>query len=521
MKFRSFFLFLILFFFIFDISLFAQTSLNQLTLLTVVQDTLKHNITIKKQREIIESKKGYLQNIQGSFDFNLSSSFSYQKSYTPLVSSLEATYQSDRSITEAKNYQLSLSKYFETGTTTLLSWNLLRTDFGYQDPLSVASPENRSNITFKISQALLKGFGPDVVCANQRYSQSDLSASELELQQLINTVLQAEVGYYWDAVAQLNELDIFRSSELRAKKLIDDTEKLTDANLIPKSELTQLHANYKDKLSDTAGQEKTFFLAKQTLGFSMGLSYANILTLPHPTDQFSLLDLDHISVSLNVEDYIQMALSNRPDYLAAQKRITGTQHLIRYYENSLLPDLSVYVSTGYSGLQEGADISHYVTSVTSHLKAPNFGCGINFSYAFEQNANMGLLKVTQSQDQYNQLLLLDFENQIRVDVASALSNLQKSLVEYQHTKTSLGLYELALEHEKNKFQIGQSTLIDIISLEDHLTAEKLELILAQQSIANAIIDLRVKTGTLFYSQTQDTIDLKNLITIPDPKELLK
>ncbi len=63
-------------------------------------------------------------------------------------------------------------------------------------------------------------------------------------------------------------------------------------------------------------------------------------------------------------------------------------------------------------------------------------------------------------------------------------------------REAVTLSRQAVENEKRKFQLGMSTLFDVILAEDALTNARLSEIAGQQAYAVAIARLRYETGAI-------------------------
>ena len=61
---------------------------------------------------------------------------------------------------------------------------------------------------------------------------------------------------------------------------------------------------------------------------------------------------------------------------------------------------------------------------------------------------------------------------------------------------SVGFFERAVENEVKKLRAGTSTLVDVITQRDRLTAIRRQRVSARLALALALAELRFQTGTL-------------------------
>src|ERR1035441_7406302 len=103
----------------------------------------------------------------------------------------------------------------------------------------------------------------------------------------------------------------------------------------------------------------------------MGLPPEGMASLANPAEDLP----ERISAPANdpaeVRQYIELALSQRADYLAARKRVEAERTLLAQAKNGLLPSVDLTLSSGYSGLREGVYPPSYLRSEehTSELQS--------------------------------------------------------------------------------------------------------------------------------------------------------
>ncbi|HEY6359788.1 MAG TPA: TolC family protein, partial [Vicinamibacterales bacterium] len=82
-------------------------------------------------------------------------------------------------------------------------------------------------------------------------------------------------------------------------------------------------------------------------------------------------------------------------------------------------------------------------------------------------------------------------------------------------ETAVRLYRTIVQNEQRKFQLGVSTLFDVIQAEDGLTSAMLGDIGSRQEYARALVTLRFQAGTLLTSDIRaPAVDHAALLTAP-------
>ena len=91
-------------------------------------------------------------------------------------------------------------------------------------------------------------------------------------------------------------------------------------------------------------------------------------------------------------------------------------------------------------------------------------------------------------------------------------SLMESSEAVRHSQRSVEFYNNTVEAEIQKFQAGDSTLIDTILTEDQKTASLLSLIAAQQEFASLVAELRFQAGVLVSHQAEESVVTSESLT---------
>ena len=126
---------------------------------------------------------------------------------------------------------------------------------------------------------------------------------------------------------------------------------------------------------------------------------------------------------------------------------------------------------------------------------------------------------TESAVRQAQIRTQDLTRTIRSAVAVAYNDLRQSVEQVRNSREASSYYESAVEDERQKQQLGRSTVIDLLNTEDRLTRTRLDLLSAQQGYANALVSLRFQTGTLVQGDGLDAVDLQHLTTVPPQDQI--
>ena len=485
----------------------AAQAQSTLSVLDAARITLVEQPSIKFQREQVAVAEGVLQTASGRFDMLFGGSVDRSRNALPLrLQDQPATLST--AITNQTRYAIGLDKPLRSGLIISPSIGVTRLDPTF-DPLAT----NRAAVGFGITQPLMRGRGAAVVTAQEQAARFDVTASTEDLRQTAAiSVFQTAIAY-WQYVAATRNLDVVRASEARARRLVEETQTLINAGNRPAAEIRQVNGNLAERIALRTSFQQSQFEARQTLGLAMGLPLDQAAALPLPADGFP-----PITETMPVPGdpaLLEAAIRGRADLEAIRQRELGTQHLITAARDALKPQVDLNLSFGYSGLTEDAPFTGLFSSLGNRLDGPNFLASVAVSRSQENNFARGQLARTEAASRQTRIRIDDLARSIRSGVVVAQDELARSAERVRLLREAAGLYGTAVEDERAKLQLGLSTIIDLVLIEDRLTRSLLEEISANLSYASALTRLRFETGTLVggASPTFD-VTADALMTVP-------
>jgi outer membrane protein TolC len=476
-----------------------------LGLLQTVELLLAHDPNIALEQARLESSRGALLAEAGKFDSVLSSRLNDAETRTPL-----GVGSSSRRDTLASS--LGVVRQLRTGLTVEPQLGVVRTD----DP--GGSGVNVGTLSFSFRQPLLRGRGRSVVAAAEMSAERELAASALDVEQTTAERILAVVSQYWATKAALLNLEILRQSEESSRALLETTRKLIEADQIPAAELVQLQANLAAKESVRIGGERALFAARQDLGREIGLSAGEIAGLPLPSDPFPAVPPADLPALGEAGRLVDTALRRRADLRAAHERRQGIEILLHAANDALKPQLDLVFLPSYAGLVEGGGAGGYFSSLGRNVPGASASVTFNLSLPAANSAARGALLQAQAARRQSELGVDLISKAIGADVPTALDDVGSSALQLDRAREAVRLFEQAVINEEKKLRAGTSTLIDLISQRDRLTAARQGEVSAQLSLALALARLRFETGTLWSTDGEaQALAPDRLTTVPRPE----
>jgi outer membrane protein len=490
-----------------------------LKLMDCVLLTLAKQPEIHLQQQEVEIARGILKTESGAFDTNLGASIAQDHSNIPNDTETEISVGSSSTVTDTTDYALTATKLFRNGVSIGPNLETVYTDTSPSD----FEPVSTSSVDFLINVPLMRGLGRKATGAREMAAETDYRASELLLRHTAAQSVLNTVTAYWNYLSAQRHLFQLRASESRARELLKQYETLVAADEKPAGDLQQIQANLASRSAARVAGEQSLYQAQQELGLAMGVSYDLFKSLRPPIDPFPQPSETALKQSKAIlPQLLTQSLANRADYLALQKNQESAKILVEAARNGLKPQLDFNLNFGYSGLDEGRALQRYVTPFVRNVPGLSAAAGLTYHFPVQNNAAQG--DFIQQKAVLRQMLInsYDLGRTIFSGVSLAFTAVENSEVELRMSKMAVESYRVALRHEKEKYRLGVSTLLDIINMDDRLTNALFNEIDAHARLAIALANLRFQSGTMLtIRQGGYAVVREDITTLPIPAEVTR
>ncbi len=383
------------------------------------------------------------------------------------------------------------SQGFHTGTSFSASFN--NTRGSSSSTATFFDPFVQSNFVLLASQQLLNGFG---LLANEHYiriAKVNKSIADQTLVQQVITSITAVGNAYWELVFARGNVDVAREEIALADKTYSDNKKQVDVGTLAPLEIVQAEAQLA-----TAQQA---LIVAQTTVLQDQLTLLNLIAKdPNspilrtveiiPTDTADVAPPEVEKIPL--EDLIKEATTKRPDVLQAGLQIKGDDINVRATKNALLPVLTLsgeYATEGLAGNSRPQTTCTPVPPATTCTPPPQiftglatalnqqftgvypeYNAAINLTIPIRNRAaqaNNIIATLTARSDQANYQQIV---NNAAIDVHNAQITLEQARITLAAAIKTRDLDQQTLDAEQKKYQVGASTLFNIVSDQNTLAA---------------------------------------------------
>lgn len=444
------------------------------TLQDVIQRTLQSNISIAVEEFQSKIKLEEVIEQRAVFDPNFKADFNVNDSNRQL-----SGFFADPNVTDDQtlDWSLGIDQELVTGTKYELKFEGKRNTT--VSTFSSLSPQYGSDLTFSVTQHLLKDFGIDVNKTEIYIANNNRAITDFEFREKVIEIITEAENIYWDLVFSIEDLKVKQKSVERAKDLERRVKAQVEVGTMAPLEILQAK-------SEVASREE-FVLDSQKLIYDNEDKVKNIINISFesPDGQKPVRPLDsplfENGPPIDLGDSIKTALNNRPDYLKKMKELDNKNITVRYNENQTYPSLDLIGSFNLNGISGKSTTvilndfhGGYGTSLdnlaNTDYRAWEVGVALTYplgNRAAKSRLNASKLEASQ--------LLLDIKNKekdVIVEVREAVRKINTDIKRVQAARIARQLAEEKLSAEEKKFEVGLSTSFNVLEFQTDLAEQQ-------------------------------------------------
>ncbi|GGK13343.1 transporter [Yeosuana aromativorans] len=292
-------------------------------------------------------------------------------------------------------------------------------------------------------------------------------------------VRKAVINAYGNVLLAEQSVQILERNKAALEKNLDELTKIYENGFEEEESVEQLQITLSSVESSLKNTQRLKTLAYQMLNITLGLDVYNNSVLTDSLEDLSLqnMSLDLLKTDTNVENNI--------DYLIAENDKKAKALLLKFEKSKALPTLNAFVNGGY---QAYSDNFNFTSKNQKWFGSSLFGVNLSIPIfsslgrtAATQRAKINLEKAKDD--------LIETEQKLQLQIASAKSDYQFAIEDYDNKKQNLNLAERIEQKNQTKFFEGISSSFD-------LRQAQIQLYAAQQEYLQAMLDVINKKAVL-------------------------
>jgi len=419
-------------------------------------------------------------------------------------------------VSHTATYNTQVNQGFSTGTSVFAAWDNQRGSS--TSPFNTFNPFVQSSLTVGISQQLLRGFGRFVNRRNITIAKNNRKIADLVFEQQAITTITNVITAYWELVFARENVQVQEQAVAVAEKLYNDNKKQLEIGTMAPLDVTRAESELATDRQNLIVAQTTQLQQQQTLKNliskdPLAPNFVNVEIIPtdKPTPPAAI-------EAASFEESVKEALAHRPDLQEQLYNLQNADVDVRATRNALLPVLTLsgqYSAVGLSGnsvdtttgivTKEGWTTSQ---SQIFHNEFPDYFGQLTLQLPLRNRSaqadnQRAILTQRQLQAQMQQL-----KNAAVLDVRNTYVALEQNRARVEAASKARELQQQTFEAEQKKYQLGASTVYNVILTQrDYIAAQGTEL--------RALADL-VEAKANYERALGRTLDV-NHVTIADAK----
>ena len=292
-------------------------------------------------------------------------------------------------------------------------------------------------------------------------------------------VRKAVINAYGNVLLAEESVNILERNKDILQKNLNETIKIYENGLEEEESVEQLQITLSGVESNLKNVSRLKSLAYQMLNITLGLDLNTSVTL---IDDLETLTAQNISLDLLSSEEV---IENTIDYRIAFNDKTSKELLLKLEKSKALPTLNAFVNGSYTGNSEKFT---FTNNSQKWFGASLLGVSMNIpvfsSFGRSAATQRARINLDKAEDD-----LTEVEQQIKLQIASAKSDYQFAIEDYENKKRNLNLAERIEQKNQTKFFEGIASSFELRQAQTQLYS-------AQQEFLQAMLDVINKKAEL-------------------------
>lgn len=311
--------------------------------------------------------------------------------------------------------------------------------------------------------------------ANLRGAREQNKAAALSVKNARDLVVQAVANAYLHIIADAARVVAIQAEVDADNAVYTNAVRRHNAGTAIGIDVLRSQVELKQRQQALVAQQNQFQIDKLTLGRVIGLAIGQDFTVADPSPSVP-------TEAMSLQDALNKAYDNRPDYQAAKARVAAARYLLSASRAERYPTLQASGYFGDEGLHEFSN-SHGVFEVAGSIQFNIFDGGRIRADILEST-----VQLKNSQNELDNL-----KGQIDYDVRTSLLNMKSASDQVDVARSNIDLATASLQQSRDRFSAGVTNTIEVVQAQqaaaeanDNYISAEYAYNLAKVSLARAL-----------------------------------
>ena len=312
--------------------------------------------------------------------------------------------------------------------------------------------------------------------AGERSARQNAAAVRFSYQDMREAVVLVVGATYLQTIAASGRVDAADAQVQTAQALYNQAVDMRNVGVSAGIDVLRAQVELQSRRQQFIAARNDFAKQKLALARAIGLPLAQDFTLPEKIPYES-------PAPVTVEEALQEALKNRPDFQAALSQVRAAELMARAATAEHLPSISIYADYGLIGATPGSSLGTFTTYAA--LNIPIFVGG--HAHA---DAQVAQAEINRSRQEIDNL-----RAQIEQDVRDGILDLQAAADQVSVAMSNVDLAQRTLTQARDRFASGATDNIEVVQAQEAVAGANESYISSLYAYNLARVELARATGS--------------------------
>jgi len=483
----------------------------ELSLHGYLELVLANNTQIAIQKLSIETPRNAITRALGRFDPTIDTNFRTTRRVTPTSDALQGA-QTLSQLTQP--FSLNYNQTLDTGTSYSVGFSGSKRSTN--STFATFNPSINGSLNVSVTQPLIRNFGRRVNRLQVMVAQSRFQRSRANLRDQLLRLLAIAENVYWSVVDARENLRVSEENLRLNDALLKRSERELQLGAISPLDIyqpQQNRANAELFLTQSSYRlAQTLDALRTQIGADLDPDYR---TVPIVLTEAVLPPANEAAI--DPESMVEIAYRLRPDLRSNLRNLQIDDLSHELATNQLRPDLSLslnYSTTGlggdfseFAGFDGGRNASRVLLRTIPGgvgdmlgqvfgFDFPSYGFTLNLRLPIRDRAAVANLADAVVSKKLDSLRAQNLQQTIRLEVLTAVNQLESSKARVKLAQTSLEFSQKRLDAEQKKYDLGVTTIFLLIQAQNDLVSARSEVVTQATLYRRNLTQLLRVTGQL-------------------------
>jgi outer membrane protein len=379
-----------------------------------------------------------------------------------------------------------LPRITRTNGTVQINTNVTRAATNSSNALLNPNYGNVINATY--NQPLLRDFGPLVARAALEQAQISLNIANIGYKSSVMGVIANVENAYYALVTARESLHIRQLTLDASKRLFDETSARRSSGVATDLDVLSNEVQVANNERAKVQQEQNVRNAEERLLNLINVPTFDVRPGPVAFEPYQ-------GGAPNFAQSYKLAREFYPDGQTAVQSIRQAELNVATARQSTKPDLDLQAQLGFTPRPTSDNYFKTIGNLVDGDRGHNWQVNLNYSLPWGQRADKARFRQAENNLRSQKVRLEQFEQQLIVDVRSAIRAVETNLVAVEIAAKATELASRQYEQQKARYDAGLSTARILQLSQDDLETARFNQLSAQLQLRQADSELRRLEGT--------------------------